>query len=598
LAWSVGFNPLTLLFQRIKAKIKAFLNGLESSSVNSGTLVENSTLAPGYEWVPDWPSILGEDWLLWKEFVVSQSRIEGRPKVLIATMVGGNQLLVPFEALMGIALTLRGAEVHYVLCDKSLLACQNCWATDEQSQSDFIEKGPSSCDWCFDVGQKSLSELGLTVHKYSQWTREEDFSFAQEVVKDLSLQEMLDCTTDGICHEEILKSAVLRYFGRSDFENEKNIVPVARRYLKSSIVTNRVLARLFEQFKFEHTVSNQGIYVPQANVVAAARKFNSHLIVWDPGYRRNCVNFCHDGYHATALIDEPNHLWENLPWNDAMEQRITEYLDGRKSSKYDWIKVLTEGEDTSPESILQQLKVDPNKPILGLLTNVLWDAQLCYGSNAFGSQLEWIYHTIEYFKKRDDLQLLIRVHPSELDGWIKSRQSVMEELQNRYEQLPPNVFVIPAGSKINTYQAMKNADAITIFGTTAGLEMLCMRIPVIVAGEAWIRSKKISHVVSCPEDFDQVLDQLPFRYKLSDEQYKRALKYAYHLYFRKMIELNCLESLPTDGFIYRVKKCSLSELKDGADLGLDTVCNGILTRSQFIYPMERQDLKGNTIAIR
>ena len=67
----------------------------------------------------------------------------------------------------------------------------------------------------------------------------------------------------------------------------------------------------------------------------------------------------------------------------------------------------------------------PAKPVIGLLTNVSWDAQLHYPANAFPNMLEWLVQTCEYFATRPDLQLLIRVHPAEISGFPPSRQPIL-----------------------------------------------------------------------------------------------------------------------------------------------------------------------------
>ena len=44
--------------------------------------------------------------------------------------------------------------------------------------------------------------------------------------------------------------------------------------------------------------------------------------------------------------------------------------------------------------------------MIGLLTNVSWDAQLHYPANAFANMLDWLVQTCRYFATRPDLQLL------------------------------------------------------------------------------------------------------------------------------------------------------------------------------------------------
>lgn len=544
-------------------------------------------LNDGFSWIPDWKKILSDDFQNWEDSV---KRAKGGPKVLISTMVGGNSSLTPLETLFAVALTLRGAEVHFVLCDKKLSACQNCFAESEESQLNFIDSGPSACDWCFEVGQESLIQLGLPIHYYSAYVTDEDYAKAEEDVKDLEFEALMNFESDGIKHRETLRAAVLRYFGRCDLENEANLLPVVRRYLAASIVTNKALIRLYEKEQFVHTLSNQAIYVPQGNVVSISQKFNSHLVAWDLSYRQSCVIFCHDNTHIYSLLDESNRSWESLPWNGKMEARITEYLQGRWTSKFDWLKVLTEKVEIAEcREILTDLGVDPDKPVVGLLTNVLWDGQLQYPACAFPNQMEWIISTVEYFKTRDDIQLLIRIHPSEHDSWIKSRQFVKDELKNHFPSMPENVFIIHSDSKINTYQAMQNCNAILIYGTTAGLEMTCMKLPVIAAGEAWIRNKGLCTEVSTSDEYLVALNRLPFAEPVSEETHKRALKYAYHFYLRQMIPLEVIEPQAYKNAPYKIPPQKLSNFAAGYDKGLDTICNGILKRTEFHYTTEIMD---------
>lgn len=559
----------------------------EDKTANPTEKASSDWLTDGYSWIPDWKNILGDDFGNWEDCIV---RAKGGPKVLISTLVGGNSNLTPLETLFAVALTLRGAEVHFALCDKKLSACQNCFAESEESQLNFIENGPSACDWCFDVGQKSLWQMGLPIHYYSDYVTDEDYVAAEKAAKDLDFEALMNFEIDGINHRETLRAAVLRYFGRCDLENEANLLPVVRRYLTASIVTNKALIRLYEKEQFVHTLSNQAIYVPQGNVVSVANKFNSHLVAWDLGYRQNCLNVCHDETHVYAHLNAPNSAWEDLPWNDRMEARIKEYLRGRWTSKYDWLKVLTEeNESADSNQIWKELGVDPDKPAVGLLTNVLWDGQLLYPACAFSSQMEWIIATVKHFEKRSDIQLIIRIHPSEHDSWIKSRQFIRDEIAKHIPELPANVFIIQADSKINTYQAMQNCNAVLIYGTTAGLEMTCMKLPVIAAGEAWIRNKGLCTEVSTADEYAEALSKLPFSEPVSEETYRRALKYAYHFYMRQMIPLEVIEPQTYKNAPYRIPPQKLSNFAAGYDKGLDTICNGILEKTEFHYTTEDMD---------
>jgi hypothetical protein len=114
-----------------------------------------------------------------------------------------------------------------------------------------------------------------------------------------------------------------------------------------------------------------------------------------------------------------------------------------------------------------------------------------------------------------------------------------------------------------------------------GVELTSVGLPVIVAGEAWIRNKGLTHDASSPEEYVALLDRLPFAGRLSDKQLTRARRYAYHFFFNRMIPLSFIA--PKAGYpIYRLKLDSLAELLPGASQGLDTICDGILRGRSFV----------------
>ncbi|MCW5824491.1 MAG: capsule biosynthesis protein [Cyanobacteria bacterium TGS_CYA1] len=550
---------------------------------------ETSTgwLDDGYSWIPDWKLILGNDYKIWQDLA---AKPKTGPRILITTITGGNSALTPLETAFGIALTLRGADVHYLICDKAIPACQNSYGSDINAQKLFVENGPAICDWCYSCGDRSLKQLGLPVHKLSDYITSEERNFYKEKSKSSSLDDILNSSEFGIELGETIRAAALRYFARGDFEGEELCLPVIQRYYEAALISSNSFSKLMEKFNFQHILSNQGLYVPQGNIVAIAKNLKSSVVTWDLAYRSGSIHMSHEKTHIHSFLNEPVTDWESMSWSKDNERDIHQYLQGRWTGKFDWLKIVTQGADQDPDDISSQIGLDRNKKTIGLLTNVIWDEQLCYASNAFENQIEWLIQTVEYFKTREDLQLIVRVHPAELTSWMKSRQLAIDEIKKAFSPVPKNVFLIPPDSLINTYKAMMLCDSVLIYGTTTGLELSCMKIPVVVAGEAWIRGKGISYDVSSPSEYEQMLDKLPLNHKLPEERYNRAIKYAYHYYFRKMIPLEIVEPSGFENAPYKIKEGGLSIFEPGADPGLDLICDGILKREDFIFRRELLEL--------
>jgi hypothetical protein len=269
-----------------------------------------------------------------------------------------------------------------------------------------------------------------------------------------------------------------------------------------------------------------------------------------------------------------------------MESRILQYLKSRWYGTQDWI-FFHENPETDLARLKTEMKVDFGKPWIGMLTNVFWDAQLHYPANAFSNMLEWVTQTIQHLSSRHDLQLIIRIHPAEIRGFIKSRQLLVDEIRKAFPVLPDNVAVIPPEHPISTYAVMEQCNAALIFGTKMGVELTSMGIPVIVAGEAWIRNKGITSDARSQVDYLRMLDELPFKERLPDSVSQRAQKYAFHFFFRRMIPLEFLERrkrYPP----YQLRLSNLDLLREQQSIGLDIICDGILRGTDFIYPAERE----------
>jgi len=229
------------------------------------------------------------------------------------------------------------------------------------------------------------------------------------------------------------------------------------------------------------------------------------------------------------------------------------------------------------DDLMRELELDPTRPIFGLLTNVLWDAQLYYEGHAFENMLDWLWATLDHFVAHPELQLIVRIHPHEVKAG--NRQPVGVEIARRYPELPANINVISYDHSYNTYALMSLCRAVLIYGTKTGVELAPLGIPVVVAADAWIRNKGLTLDASSRAEYEVLLDRLPEIEPLDPETVARARRFAHHYFFRRMIPLRAIE---TDGDP-RLRVSSLDDLLPGADPGLDVICDGVLAGTPFVF---------------
>jgi hypothetical protein len=248
----------------------------------------------------------------------------------------------------------------------------------------------------------------------------------------------------------------------------------------------------------------------------------------------------------------------------------------------DWITFQSKNNEINKSNLLTDFISKNNGINVALLTNVLWDAQVHYEQNAFDNMLEWIYYTIEYFKDRNDLNLIIRIHPAEVRNKLPSKQLIFNEINKRYQTLPQNVLVLDALNDVTSYEVAQESHCCLIYGTKMGVELSAMGNPIIVAGEAWIRNKGLTYDAKSKSEYRALLDQIPEGIEMSAEQIELAKKYAYHFFFRRMIPLDGIDyNYGTPPFKIDLKKAK--HVIQYPTKSINTVFNGLLHQKPFIY---------------
>jgi capsular polysaccharide biosynthesis protein len=535
---------------------------------------------------PDWREILGSDWPAF-EAMRDTAQADGKaPRVLLATNVGIHAASSIFDSYLAVALTARGARCDVALCDGTLPACLAADYTWYPDVERFAANGSRDdlCTACLAPAERlfSVEGLGLTVHRYAALLTEADRTRARDIAETTPLAEIGDLAVDGINVGEAALSGALRFFARGELDGTPAENAILKRYLEAACLAQFAMRRLITRDRYDVVIGHHGIYVPQALVAEAARVADVRFVAWNPAYRAGCFIFNHGETYHRGMISEPTSVWEPLDLDEAERARLERYLADREKGTQDWIAFHPEDAQGS-DDVAGAVGLDANKPIVTLLTSVVWDAQLHYRQRAFKSQVEWVLQTIRHFAKRDDIQLAIRVHPAEVSGSLPSRQPIAAEIEAAFPELPSNVALIRPGDEVSTYALAAASDAVIIYATKTGIELAARGIPVIVAGESWLRGKEIGFDCDDPSAYERMLDTLPFGKRLDAARTARAQNYAYHFFFRRMIPMPGLRRSSVQGAPYEIAPQSLAAFAPGADAALDCVTKGILGGTPFVF---------------
>jgi hypothetical protein len=171
------------------------------------------------------------------------------------------------------------------------------------------------------------------------------------------------------------------------------------------------------------------------------------------------------------------------------------------------------------------------RPVVLLATNVLGDS-LTLGRNIFAeSMAEWITRTAQFFARRSDAQLVIRIHPGER---LTHGKSMVDVVREALPELPENIRVIGPLEKVNTYDLMEITALGLVYTTTTGMEMAIQGIPVVACGETHYRKRGFTFDPATYAEYFGMLDRLLAGSeveRLTDSQVETAWEYAYRFFF-------------------------------------------------------------------
>ena len=525
---------------------------------------------------PDWNALLSQEASTWREALASPRQ----KRVLVATQIGLHFTANAIDSLLAVALTLRGAQVDVLMCDSALSACMIAEYTLAPSVERYARVGPSVdfCDVCQSAGQRLYAGTGINVIRLSQFLTDEDRREARAFAASESELAPSDSSKSPI-HEHALAGA-LRFFGRASLSADKTSKAVYARYLAGAMESARASARLLATNTYDAIIAHHGVYVPQGLLAAEARNRNIRLATWHVAYREGCLIFQDGDTYHRAMIDEPEAAWK-VPLTPVQDQALDAYLAERVSGASDWIAFQRTGSLTS-DATVKVLGLDPTLPVYALFANVAWDARLHYAASAYGDMRDWAIDTVRWFADHPDRQLVIRCHPGEVMNNPRAQDRLDDAIRSAFPVLPRNVHVVGPENELNSYSIAAISRGAMIFNTKMGMELSARGMPVVVAGDAWVRGKGFTRDASSPESYLALLSDPATFSVLNPAETDRARRYAWHFFFRRCIPVAALSERNRDGtMVLKPDAASLS--LPGRDPGLDVICEGVLNGSGFEY---------------
>ena len=487
---------------------------------------------------------------------------------------GVNHLVI--DCLLAHALQVRGAVCQLLVCDlPELPGCD-----ERLSEADDNHR----CSGCISSKLPYLEVSGL------DWVRLSGFLEDPAAVLAMASEAVADCPDDRLTRFEYegwklgewLGSSVASFLRSDSHGMRPEVIEARRRYLVTGIVTLVAARRWLDAWRPDILVviSGRHIFWRAAREVAASRGIK---VVCREMF--NEAFDCHI-YAVNSSCEDPA-----LPkaWALARQTALTASQDRLVD---DYLKSLPAYArqvasdpvlETRTSAIRAELRLDPNRRMLALFTNVTWDLFVAERDSAFDGQMEWIAATLEFIRRHPEIDLVVRAHPAEIVPKFRTRGRIVHQIAEAFAPLPTNLRVIGPESTISSDVLRAMASLNLVYCASVGLEAIIAGQPVLICGNPYYARKGFTIDVESPEHYHRLLEahasgKTP---NPPPESVDLARRFLYIFRFRYGMRMG----LTTDHVTATALKIqTLGRLQPGASLSLDTACDGILHRDEILLP--------------
>ena len=396
---------------------------------------------------------------------------------------------VQWDAMVGQALRVRGAQVTFVTCGGGLEQCDRV---------NVYEGPPMPCATCSRYVDGSVDAHGFRrVGIREGWTLDDPGDWPE--LDGMSLDELFDVDDEGLPLGALVSIPVRWFLLASRIEDDPLAALTVRRFLRSARRVARGLGAALDDIRPEVVLMLNGLFFFESIANAICRSRGIDVVIYERGFILDTLIFHRRRPDLLLDVADDWPEWDQRPLSPEESEQLDRYLIDRELGARTLDRYWTHAEF-----------VDPDRPATGrlavLFTNLTWDSAVLGKEVAFPGIHEWLFAAVDTFARRPNDQLLIRVHPAEvkLPG-KQTREPLGGYLRQDYRDLPPNVRIVDADDPLSSYPLMAAADVGLVYTSTTGLEMALRGKPVIVAGRTHYRGKGFTLDVSSPTEFIESL---------------------------------------------------------------------------------------------
>lgn len=464
----------------------------------------------------------------------SLARINPSSSIIIAPFTFDNTHA--FEALFARKALIEGKKVYSFLCGHGIdycekkghgarlnnIRCRICNQTQREYLKTFGTEG-------FFIGDRLSSSQKSLINDY----------MSENTGKKGDYEKFL-----GVDVNKVLYSALQRYYFEAEPSMENS--EVTNGFVSTILNTIIEFDNLCKLAEPEYVIVSHGTYSSWGSIVEYCKVNGIRVIVWGRVYNEYGIYFSENESYLSEMVNGSNEPWLNNELSVKKEKRITSFFKMRTGEQsvdflYDYNK--SQKKQLSAVEIRTLCNIPENSKIVGMFPNIPWDGSVSGVSEAFSSYRDWLYTTIDFFARQKEVYLLIRTHPAELanDAEI-GRESLRTLIDEMDIDLPQNIVIIPADSKINSFAIGKASIFGVFYCSTVGMELTYLNVPLVCAGPSPLRNKEIVYDAKDKKHYLELLESgLNRKLSVTDIMKKNLIKFSYYNMFSRVMPETLIE---------------------------------------------------------
>ncbi len=431
------------------------------------------------------------------------------------------------ETVLASELARRGVPVAFALCDQTLPACTGY---DVRSH----DRRREMCAYCARNNHAFASVSPFPTCHLAEFLEPADLQAAKRFASGVTADDLSDLTVDGLQLGNEFELTLAKYLFVSDVSVHPLTQSLAKEFAVSAYLLVVGLRRLLTKRRPSVVVMNAG----QIMYYGVAYRLCKTMGIRTVTYDETNLSVVYLGW----VFDDARPVLD-FDWSKTWEERrsIVPSLDERSA-----VKQIIDTRRTyylyEPDSKSRRLSTvfEPSRyrRVFALFTNIVWDCTVVGRNPVYGSHVDWLVETIAVLSQHPDCGLVVRIHPAEAGVYgMPSLERVLDGVASRVPTLPPNVTIITAEQRINSYELMDAADVVLAYASSVGMECALSGTPVVTVGDAYYRNKGFTLDPRSPAEYVELLDTLSNASELPEVDTELATKFAYLAFVDSQLDL-------------------------------------------------------------